>query len=64
MEGLRVRALYAQLGLQHGVTWKGRNYDRQNPKTTPSDPAKTLANGTVSPSNSKVLPTRVGMVRS
>lgn len=30
MEGLRVRALYSQLGLQHGVTWKGRNYDRQN----------------------------------
>ena len=30
MEGLRVRALYTQLGLQHGVTWKGRNYDRQN----------------------------------
>ena len=29
MEGLRVRALYAQLGLQHGVTWKGRNYDRR-----------------------------------
>ena len=30
MEGLRVRTLYTQLGLQHGVTWKGRNYDRQN----------------------------------
>lgn len=30
MEGLRVRTFYAQLGLQHGVTWKGRNYDRQN----------------------------------
>ena len=30
MEGLRIRTLYAQLGLQHGVTWKGRNYDRQN----------------------------------
>jgi len=30
MEGIRVRALYAQLGLQHGVTWKGRDYDRQN----------------------------------
>ena len=30
MEGLRVRALYAQLGLTHGVTWKGRNYDHQN----------------------------------
>ncbi len=30
MEGLRVRAFYAKLGLQHGVTWKGRNYDRQN----------------------------------
>jgi len=30
MEGLRVRALYAQLGLQYGVTWKGRNYDKSN----------------------------------
>jgi len=30
MEGLRVRSFYSQLGLQHGVTWKGRNYDRQN----------------------------------
>lgn len=30
MEGLRVRALYTQLGIQYGVTWKGRNYDRQN----------------------------------
>lgn len=30
MEGLRVRTLYAEMGLQHGVTWKGRNYDRQN----------------------------------
>ena len=30
MEGLRVRELYSQLGLQHGVTWKGRNYDRNN----------------------------------
>lgn len=30
MEGLRVRTFYAQLGAEHGVTWKGRNYDRQN----------------------------------
>lgn len=30
MEGLRIRALYTELGLQHGVTWKGRNYDPQN----------------------------------
>jgi CRISPR-associated protein Cas1 len=30
MEGLRVRALYAELGLQYGVTWKGRNYDKSN----------------------------------
>ena len=30
LEGLRVRTLYAQLGLQYGVTWKGRNYDRTN----------------------------------
>ena len=30
MEGIRVRSLYTQFGLEHGVTWKGRNYDRQN----------------------------------
>jgi CRISPR-associated protein Cas1 len=30
MEGLLVRTLYAQFGLQHGVTWKSRNYDHQN----------------------------------
>lgn len=30
MEGLRVRARYAELGQQYGVTWKGRNYDRAN----------------------------------
>ncbi len=30
MEGLRVRKLYGDLGLEHGVTWKGRDYDRQN----------------------------------
>lgn len=30
MEGLRVRTFYAKLGLEYGVTWKGRNYDRQN----------------------------------
>ena len=30
VEGLRVRSLYAQFGLEHGVTWKGRNYDRRN----------------------------------
>lgn len=30
MEGLRVRALYAELGLKHGVTWKGRSYNPSN----------------------------------
>jgi CRISPR-associated protein Cas1 len=30
MEGLRVRAKYAELGQQHGVTWKGRDYDTSN----------------------------------
>ena len=30
MEGIRVRALYAQLGERFGVTWKGRNYDKGN----------------------------------
>ncbi|MCS6805127.1 MAG: type I-E CRISPR-associated endonuclease Cas1e [Acidobacteriota bacterium] len=30
MEGLRVRAKYAELGQQYGVTWKGRQYDKSN----------------------------------
>jgi CRISPR-associated protein Cas1 len=30
MEGIRVRARYAELGQQYGVTWKGRNYDTSN----------------------------------
>jgi CRISPR-associated protein Cas1 len=30
MEGLRVRAKYAELGQQYGVTWKGRDYDKGN----------------------------------
>lgn len=30
MEGIRVRAKYAELGQQYGVTWKGRNYDKSN----------------------------------
>jgi CRISP-associated protein Cas1 len=30
MEGLRVRTLYAELGLKYGVTWKGRNYNPNN----------------------------------
>ena len=30
MEGLRVRSLYTQFGMQFGVTWKGRNYDARN----------------------------------
>ena len=28
MEGIRIRALYAKLGEQYGVTWKGRNYNK------------------------------------
>ena len=30
MEGLRVRAKYAEFGQQYGVTWKGRDYDKSN----------------------------------
>jgi CRISPR-associated protein Cas1 len=30
MEGLRVRATYAELGREYGVTWKGRDYDKSN----------------------------------
>ncbi len=30
MEGLRVRAKYAELGALYGVTWKGRDYDKSN----------------------------------
>lgn len=30
MEGKRVKIEYARLGLQYGVTWKGRDYNAQN----------------------------------
>lgn len=30
LEGVRVRAKYAELGARYGVTWKGRNYDQSN----------------------------------
>lgn len=30
MEGIRVRALYAQMGRDYGVTWKGRDYNTSN----------------------------------
>jgi CRISPR-associated protein Cas1 len=30
MEGLRIRAKYAELGQQYGVTWKRRDYDKCN----------------------------------
>jgi CRISP-associated protein Cas1 len=30
MEGMRVKALYAELGHKYGVSWKGRNYDSGN----------------------------------
>jgi len=33
MEGLRVRSKYAELGQRYGVTWKGRDYDKNNWET-------------------------------
>ncbi len=30
MEGIRVRAMYAEYGRRYGVTWKGRNYNTSN----------------------------------
>lgn len=30
MEGIRVRALYAEYGRRFGVTWKGRDYNKSN----------------------------------
>lgn len=30
MEGIRVRQQYADLGREHGVSWKARNYDTRN----------------------------------
>ena len=30
MEGIRVRQLYADLGREHGVSWRARNYDTRN----------------------------------
>ena len=36
MEGIRVRALYGQMGQRHGVTWKGRDYDRSQLEPWPT----------------------------
>jgi CRISP-associated protein Cas1 len=30
MEGRRVKFTYERLGIEHGVTWKGRDYNAQN----------------------------------
>jgi CRISP-associated protein Cas1 len=30
MEGMRVRNLYSQLGVEYGVCWRGRSYDKSN----------------------------------
>lgn len=30
MEGKRVKAIYAEMGYQYGVQWKGRNYDKSH----------------------------------
>jgi CRISP-associated protein Cas1 len=30
MEGIRVRQIYADLGREHGVSWRARNYDTKN----------------------------------
>lgn len=30
MEGIRVRQLYAELGREHGVSWRARNYDTRD----------------------------------
>lgn len=30
MEGIRIRAKYAELGQEYGVTWKARDYDKNN----------------------------------
>lgn len=30
MEGRRIKALYAKMGAQYGVSWKGRNYNSSN----------------------------------
>ena len=34
MEGARMRALYRTVASQYGVKWRGRRYDRANPKAT------------------------------
>ena len=48
MEGLRVRTLYAKLGVEYGVTWKGRNYDRRNWDTAdPINRALSAANASL-----------------
>lgn len=34
MEGARVRTLYRTLAQQHGISWAGRRYDRDDPEAT------------------------------
>lgn len=42
MEGARVRATYKALAKLHGIQWRGRKYDRQNPDD--SDPPNQAIN--------------------
>ena len=34
LEGSRMKSVYEKLAKQHGITWGGRRYDRQNPEET------------------------------
>ena len=34
IEGARVKMLYRSLAAQHGISWAGRNYDREDPEAT------------------------------
>ena len=42
MEGARVKATYKQLAKEHGLTWRGRRYDRNDPNKT--DPINEAIN--------------------
>jgi len=41
IEGARTKAIYKQLAARHGISWKGRRYDRSNPAAA-DDPNQAI----------------------
>lgn len=53
LEGARVKATYKLLAKEHGITWRGRRYDRRDP--TKSDPANEAINHVATAMNAAAM---------